>query len=366
MRRLALFASAAAVMVAAAAPLARACDINVREAGYITNSGAPYGPRSYVIWFLCPKETPEAKAGAARVDRLVAGELSVCNLAGEVLGLEGLSAEERKDIEKRGIDPGKVPGCAVGRPGMDGAEILQVTSGTLDDAAVKALVLCPQKVALGKLLEDPGNYCVVLFSPGKDAKASEAALAVVKDTLKEHAAGQPNQKIPILTIDRSAPADAFFMAELGIKAENEAPYAGVIFGLGCLLQPTFTGAEITKEALASHLDFLNHNASDCGADPVFVREATVDLLMRWDPERVDKIAEELAKAAAEELARSMFGPDNPPDGTDPQTQPPTQPVPQANKKSLGPLPLALAVVAGVLVIAAVGVWLALRGRQPPA
>ena len=62
----ALVLAALGALAVPAAP-GRACDMNVREAGFLTQAGVPYVPRDYTLWYVEQISTPEGRTYVERV-----------------------------------------------------------------------------------------------------------------------------------------------------------------------------------------------------------------------------------------------------------------------------------------------------------
>lgn len=278
---------------------ARACDINVREAGFVTNDGFPYPLRPCVLCLVVAKRTPEVEAHARRIEKLCEGDLSPINLVVEVIALEEMKAEEIQRLKEDGIDPEKLPASMIARSHGSEPAVLWIAPGLLDEAGVRALALSPKRGRLQALLADTGNYAVSVLVPGTDAEAGAAAFARLKGAARAHLEEHPDQAVPILKIDRKDPAEELLLAELGMKRGGKGgaePAVAIVFGKGRRLFAPLEGEGIDAENFRRCLAYLNHNASDCTEDAVFVNQDTDDLLLRWEPALEKRMLDAIAKA----------------------------------------------------------------------
>ena len=363
--------------------LAAACDVDVRENGFVTGQGMPYMLREYALYFLDRKVSPEMKAHAERLQKLCYEKMAVTNLVVDTAALDELSEDNIKELKSGGVDLSSLPVTVL----ISGSGTFMTAPGLLGEAGVRALVVSPKKKKLKDLLADTGNYCVLVFVPSGEEKADAAAMARTKAALAAHRKEYPTQVMPVLRVDRDDPAEAFLLSELGVtsaegaaasaaspmsarpafrterlwpvaaalvlflalfvvlprgkarlagigagllflglslcvalapaegtplpvasglptvaEADDEGevePLLLVAFGKGRVLLTPFAGEAITQENLAGSFEYLNHNASDCTVDAVFVNEDTFDLLMYWEPAVENKILLALEEAGVE-------------------------------------------------------------------
>ncbi len=359
------------VLSAAAGPSspARACDMNVREAGFIVNSGEPYIARPYELWMVCQKATPEAKAYAQKMEKFIETQMEGTNLLVEVKAVEKLGPEARKELKKMGIDVAKLPLTTIVLERDYEYATMKVTPGQMGKDAVKALIASPKKLEIKKLLSENDNYCMVLFSPGKDPKAGAAALKTVQTAIAEHQKRAPKQKIPVIQLDRSDPKEAFLVKELGLSSQDTESLAVILFGKGRVLLPVMKGKAITKDNFLERYEFLNHNASDCNADPVFVLEETADLLIRWEPELDEKVITAIRKSG---ILERLYGPWDEDEAALLEPQPASQkgPATTAAAPLAAPgdatpprLNYTLPALGGVLVLVLIVGWLVMRKKR---
>jgi len=214
------------IVLAAAAALAapgHACDMNVREAGFITQAGFPYAPRPYMLWYVCSKPTPEDRTYAERTEALCRER--GLNLSVTLIDTSRLSAGMLKTLRDQGVSTDALPTSAVVRVGGEmGAFLIQ--PGRLDENAIRALGMSPKKREMKKLLSRESNYCVLLFIPGGNAQADAAALGRLRAAAEAHTRAKPRQAMPILELDRANPAESFLLAELGVTPGGPGPGSG--------------------------------------------------------------------------------------------------------------------------------------------
>ncbi len=275
---------------------ARACDLNVRESGFLNNAGGPYMSRPYLLWLFCEKIDDDFKEYGKELFKVVSEDLEGLNVSFDVIEEEKVKPEDRTTLAGMKIDLKELPVSVLARVYVEEFQVLANVKKRISGEELKALVTSPKKAELKTHLSDNNNYCVFVVVPGADKAASDAAMKTVKEAIAEHHKYQPSQKMPIVTVDRKDKKEEVFIKELNIKEKDTAPVVAMIFGKARMLVPTFQDKEITKDNILGQIAFLNHNASDCGADPVDIPNSTVDLLMDWSHKLDEKVILAIAKS----------------------------------------------------------------------
>jgi hypothetical protein len=226
----------------------------------------------------------------------------------------------------------------------------QVYFGAFDVAEIEKLVASPVRTKFAELLGD-GHTGVMLLVDGKDQKANEAALEMLRtlaadvevgkvklyagaadmfppgvvppgrdpaaaaaaaenpDDDKKDAgkAEEPKQRVGLIRIARDDPQEQWLLrqleaAEPDLKKFADQPMVFVAYGRGRALPP-YIGAGITRENLLDCLYFIS------GACSCTVKEQNpgVDLLVRYD---WDAAAQKMAEQFAGEEGADRFGVDN--------------------------------------------------------
>jgi hypothetical protein len=273
----------------------------------------------YPIFYLYNGEEPEEdKKTNKLIEELSTSEAEIANV---VLEKIDVSDAEKLDklpgwevIEKawKSYNDGAVPAHLVMTPW--GAKVF---AGRLDEKAVKALVESPARTRLGELLNQ-GNAAVMIFLSGADEtenKRAEKALdeLIAKSQRNEipmaldfsdpatmgavppdesgdgenaedadPAAKPPGLRVAKLKIDRSDPAELWFVRalmtlepDLHEYAKEPMIFAG--YGRGRAMEP-YIGKGITPDNLVDVVAFL------AGACSCMVKEQNpgADLLVKWD------------------------------------------------------------------------------------
>jgi len=196
---------------------------------------------------------------------------------------------------------------------------VNVFSGRLDEATLKAMTESPARTRIGELL-DEGNATVMLFVPGKDPKETTRVEKEIQELLRRGAAGEipveeffamppmpagPDGegadedaavagalKLATLKVERSDPAEKWLIRllmtiEPDLNDLAEEPMVFAVYGRGRALEP-YVGEGITADNLTEVVMFLG-SACSCtvkGMNP------GADLLLKWD---WDATAERMAQ-----------------------------------------------------------------------
>jgi hypothetical protein len=283
------------VLLAGCLGVCLACDLNVRETGFLNNAGGPYFPMQYKLVLVATNETPAIKELVARMQKLEAGDLAGCNLSVTVLAADKLSAKERELMKQDGIPADKLPlSCLLVQSQFE-RNVVFTENRLFTEEDVRALALSPAKLKLQGLLSENGNYCVFVLVAGADKKSAAQAEKEIDAAIKACSARLEKQKIKLLKIDRSAPAEKLFLRELGIEAGNETVCAAV-FGKGRVAVPILKGIEITTDRASEQFAFLQANASDCTPDAVYLPGSVIDMILPWTDKMDAKMYMDIAKS----------------------------------------------------------------------
>jgi hypothetical protein len=293
LRRTVCVAATAGVLVCAV----MACDMNVREAGFLNNAGGPYYQEQFTLMLVAPEKTAEAITLTNGIGTICT-EARDSNLETLLMVTNKLDETGRKELEAYGVDFTKLPVSMLLRGGETGLRQVFSVPGLLKAEDLRSIIQSPAKLDLRKLLLDNSNYCVVVILDCADKPANARARKAAEAAVAKHREKLPTQTIPIMTVDRTKPGEKYFLAELGLKDETQAPIALVVFGKGRLASSMLTGDDIKDEALANMFLFLNRNASDCTPDAVYVPGSTVDMIMPWTREMDAKMFDAIAKSGA--------------------------------------------------------------------
>ena len=307
-------ASAVVVAVLLGASVASACNTPVYRYAMYNWRVSPYP-----IFYLYNGEEPEAdKKTNKLIEELSTSETEVANV---VLEKIDVSDAEKLDklpgwevIEKawKSYDDGAVPAHLVMTPW--GAKVF---AGRLDEKAVNALVESPARTRLGDLLNE-GNAAVMIFLSGADEAENKRAEKALDELIatsqrgeipmasdfsdpaamgampsEEPAEGQdaegtdpaakpPGMKVAKLKIDRSDPAELWFVRTLmtiepDLQEYAKEPMIFAGYGRGRAMEP-YIGKGITPDNLVDVVAFL------AGACSCMVKEQNpgADLLVKWD------------------------------------------------------------------------------------
>lgn len=274
-----------------------ACDMNVREAGFLNNAGGPYYQEQYTLMLVTPEKNAEAVALTNGIGTMCT-EARDSNMETLLIVTNKLDEAGRKEMEAYGVDFNKLPVSMLLRGGETGLRQVFSVPGLIKVEDVVSIIQSPAKLDLRKLLLDNSNYCAVVILDCADKAANAKAKKAAEAAIAQHHEKLPTQKIPIMTVDRAKPAEKYFLSELGLKDETKAPIALVVFGKGRLVSSILTGDDIKDDVLANMFLFLNHNASDCTPDAVYVPGSTVDMIMPWTREMDAKMFDAIAKSGA--------------------------------------------------------------------
>ncbi len=275
-----------------------ACEMNVREAGFIDNRGGFYQPRPYVLCIFYRNNAKAMNAYADEMNHYISSRLAESNLSVEILPIDKLTPQDRDAVNELNIRLAALPRTVIARKTPWGLQALSAISGLPSREVIGSMICSRKKQKMKQLLCDNRNYCIMLYCPGGDDRQNQAALGKIRAVIAEHTGTCPEQKIPVMTLDRKDRDEEFFVRELGIEKGDPRPVVAVIFGKARLLLPVHRGDEINRKILFRQLAFLNHNASDCGPDAVDIPAATMDLLLQWEPALDGKILQAIAESGA--------------------------------------------------------------------
>jgi hypothetical protein len=227
-------------------------------------------------------------------------------------------------------------------------------TGVLDEATVRRMVASPARATIGELFKK-GSATVIVFVPGSNTKENQRAEKVCRDLIRQGAAGElgiepafeepdyseptvpPTEKtepraddaetadeeeaapesqfqIGLVKVDRSDPAERWFLRSL-LKVEadleklSEDPMVFFAYGRGRVMWP-YVGKGITADNVLGEVFFLSGPCSCQVRD----QNPGVDLLMHWDWEATAE-----AMAATDPAFRDVFGYEEfTPEETDPE------------------------------------------------
>ena len=355
-----LGASAVGVAVLFGGTLASACNTPVYRYAMYNWRVSPYP-----IFYLYNAEEPEEDK---KTNKLIEEQsISEAEIANVVLEKIDVSDAEKLDklpgwevIEKawKSYDDGAVPAHLVMTPW--GAKVF---AGRLDEKAVKALVESPARTRLGELLNQ-GNAAIMIFLSGVDEaenkRAEEALDELIAKSQRDEipmapdlsdpammeampseeagdgqdaenavpAAKPPGLKVAKLKIDRSDPAELWFVRALmtlepDLHEYAKEPMIFAAYGRGRAMEP-YIGKGITPDNLVDVVAFL------AGACSCMVKEQNpgADLLVKWDWEATaDLMASDDPTLDPNPYGYQEFSPgapttDEPPEAM--ETQPPAE------------------------------------------
>jgi len=273
----------------------------------------------YPIFYLYDGEEPEEdKKTNKLIEDLAMSESEIANVVLEKIDVSDI--EKVKDlpgwkvIEEawKSYDDGALPAHLVMNPRGG-----KVFAGRLDEKALKALVESPARTRLGELLRD-GNAAVMMLLSGSDEaenkRAEEALDELIAQSRRNEipmapdlsdpammgmmppeepgdgedaedadpAARPPGLRVAKMKIDRSDPAEVWFVRSLmavepDLYEHAEKPMIFAGYGRGRAMEP-YIGKGITPDNLVEVVTFL------AGACSCMVKEQNpgVDLLVKWD------------------------------------------------------------------------------------
>lgn len=284
-----------------------ACDMNVREAGYLNNMGGPYFPEQYALVIVSGEGKADPKGFEDKLGKVCGSNLAGMNFTAQMMDIKSLDEAVKKELTASGIDLSKLPVSILSRS-KDTVLNVQSIEGIQTAEDVKALIASPKRLELHALLTNNANYCVATLLASADRAANQKAAAQIAKAIEEYQPRIPNQKIPVFTVDRSAAAEKYFLAEYGVPADNKEPVCLVVFGKGRVVNSVRIGEQITSEQVGRNFEFLGANASDCVPGAVYLPGTVSDLIMPWS-QQIDRqiflaiaksgVIPELAPAVAE-------------------------------------------------------------------
>ncbi len=154
----------------------RACDMDVREAGFLTQAGQPYEPGRCQFWYVCRKPTSQDRAYVVALQKLCRD--GHVNLEPVLIDVSRLSPSMLKSLAQRKIDVAKLPVSAL--PDLVGERgTYMKMPGKMPEARLRTLINSSLRTRLRDLLADSSNYCAIVFSPGPDVGESQRARAEI-------------------------------------------------------------------------------------------------------------------------------------------------------------------------------------------
>lgn len=291
---LAIFAYAA-IVLAGLIGVGIACDLNVRETGFLNNAGGPYFPVQYKLVMIADGETADFKQLAIATEKLMVKELDGCNLAVALFSADKISQNDRQSMKEDGINLEKLPVTFLFSQTTTGRSIIFTENRLFSAEDVLAMAASPAKMNLQGLLSDNNNYYVIVMLAGSDNKANVMAEKAINAGIKECAPRLAKQKIKLLKVDKTAKAEKAFLKELGVDPGTE-PACAVVFGKGRVVTPILKGADITAATMARMFAFLQANASDCTPDAVYLPGSVMDMIMPWTDKLDAKLYAAIAKS----------------------------------------------------------------------
>ena len=272
-----------------------ACSYAVREAGFFQSRGTTHQPVPCRVTYICEKGLCKGREYMKRIRIFCTTELPGVNLVCAMIAVDRLKPGKIDELMKKyGTSRENLPVTVIDRVSEGEQQILLVMPGKITEEMIRSLVFSPTRLKLKQLLIDTTNYCVVVFIPSVDRKASTRVRNAVQEAVLGHMEKESRQRIPVLDVDWNAAPDPFFLTELGGNSLVTVAVATVIFGKGCQLLPVLKGEKITRQAVMDQFTFLDKNASDCTPDAVFFRDkVTKDLLMQWTPQNDETIIREV-------------------------------------------------------------------------
>jgi hypothetical protein len=279
-----LLFAASAILVAG---FSLACELNVREAGFMDkHMEGPYIPDQYGLFMIVSNDTPAVQERMAQLRKLKASELADCNLSVGVVVAEHASQSERAQMKQDSITLDKLPATILFKQGATDRTKVLAAPRMLTDEEIVALAVSPAKIQLQQLLADTTNHHVVVMIAGSDTPANRMAEKAISAGIKACAAKLEKQQIRFLNVDGTDKAEKWFLKEIVSDAKGVEPVCVVVFGKGRIVVPILEGEEITADAIIRAFSFLQHNASDCVPGAVYLPGSTMDMIMPWN-EKLD-------------------------------------------------------------------------------
>jgi len=272
-----------------------ACDLNVRETGFLNNAGGPYYPMQYRLIMIAAAESPETRQLADALAKIEKAELQESNLGITLFTADKISARDRALMKEDGVDLEKIPQTFLFVQNQFERKILFTENRLFTVEDVRALAVSPAKKNLQGMLANNDHYCVAVLIAGSDKKATSQAEKAIQAGIKVCAPRLMKQKIAYLKVDKGDRDEKRFLQELELAAGTE-PACAMIFGKGRMVVPMLKGAEITSERIEEMFSFLQANASDCTPDAVYLPGSVVDMILPWSDKLDAKMYEAIAKS----------------------------------------------------------------------
>jgi hypothetical protein len=121
-----------------------ACDMNVREAGFINNMGGPYYARPYMLWVFCAKKTEPIEQHVKDLSKYTYEEMEGTNLALDVVEIEKVKPEERKMLAESGVNLDSLPATVLAREAGYEFQILTSVNRMVSRDDIKGMLTSPR------------------------------------------------------------------------------------------------------------------------------------------------------------------------------------------------------------------------------